>query len=373
MEWYHCGRCGSLFESPPGDPDERFCARCGKDPSLGTGLPESQPSPISQAAAPQDADDEASHESRQSRRSRTRNLVTMLVGGWIALLVVVVIGVKALWPEDRDELPETSSVADQFKGTSSDEAVIKLKQALPACAATLQGFVNSGSMEERNQFVADPVNTALRMARFYATSAPPRIDPKTLENTENSLLDVPGRKAIETRWQTPDGLQLDAVFYQKGDTWLLDWDHFARYQEYPWALFAIGEGPDEAEFRLLARLRLSRESTRSSVLKLVFSQPRFGRPQETGITPVNLEILRASPDGQLLDEGFEQLKAGIQPFGSTLESPEAEGMLRVRVRLRRSKSDDDAIGKWRFELVKVIACHWLSSDDPGVKVTPKAK
>jgi hypothetical protein len=285
----------------------------------------------------------------------------------------VVVAVKVVWPENLGKPADNPSVVDQFKGTSGDEDVIKLEGYLPACAAALKGFVAGGSMEERNQFVFDPVDTALRMTRFYSTSAPPRIDPESLSNTGNSLLSVPGRHALEARWTNPDGLALDCVFYQQGETWLLDWEHFARYQEYPWSLFTIGEGPDEAEFRLLARQRLTRGTTESSILKLVLSPPRFGRPQETGSPAVNLSIRRNSPQGQLVDAGFKQLEEGVSPFGSTLKRPDGEGMLRVRVIIRRSPNAEDATEKWQFELVKVIACHWLSIDEPGVVVETKAK
>lgn len=41
-----------------------------------------------------------------------------------------------------------------------------------------------------------------------------------------------------------------------------------------------------------------------------------------------------------------------------------ESLIRVRVKVRRIKDDEGS----RFELVDVVACHWYSSDDPGVEI-----
>jgi len=371
MEWYHCGRCGSLFQSPAGDADERVCAKCGRDPSLGV---EATPS-RSQAALPKAApnrlsDAEDPRERRESRRT-TRNSTVATVGlGWAGFMALTVIVVKFLWPEQQRENTPDDWIATVRKGNEGGATMVKLEQAMPSCVKTLSSFLTASTPAARNQFVNEPMAAAGRMARFYALNSLPRVDPETLENAGYSLLKVPGYQALESRWQGPDGLLLDCVFVQQGDEWLLDWDHFVRYQEFPWTLFTTGEGPAEAEFRLLVRQRATRYEVQASEMNLVFFLPQFGRPKERGKSVVELRIGRKSDAGRLLTAGFKQRAAGESSFGSTLKPLEDEDMLRVRVRLRRIAPKEGDDGGTTFELVKVEACHWLNSNDPGVKPEP---
>lgn len=373
MEWYHCGRCGSLFRSPLGDADERVCAICGRDPSVGVEPVQQRGQGQAKPDAVRQADAEEIQDRRESRRSRRNRTVAILVLGWAVSMALIVVVVKLVWPENAREEETGDSVTSSIKGTMGDENVVKLDQAMPICSTALSGFLSASSSEERNQFVTDPVATASRMARFYSLNPVPRIDPGSLRNTENSLLKIAGKQALESRWKGPDGLLLDCVFIQQGDEWLLDWDHFARFQDCPWAVFASADGPEEGEFRLLVRQRVTRDGVESTHMDLVFTPPRFSRPKETGLPAVELIIRRESPEGQLLTAGFKQRATGTAPFGSTLKPLEDEDLLRVRVKMRRHSDPTGENGGKRFELVKVLACHWLNHPDPGVKpVAPAA-
>lgn len=370
MEWYHCGRCGSLFQSPPGDADERVCAKCGRDPSLGVeAAPARGRTAQSKPAPNRPADAEDPRERRESRRTKRNSVVATLVIGWAVFMALMVIVVKFLWPEQGGDSAPDDWIATVRKGNESGASKVVLEQAMPSCGKTLSGFLASSTPEERNQYVNEPMAAAGRMARFYAQNSLPRVDPESLENAGYSLLQVPGCQALESRWQGPDGLLLDCVFIQQGDEWLLDWDHFVRYQEVPWSTFTTGQEPEEAEFRLLVRQRVTRDGVQPSDMDLVFSPPRFGHPKDRGQPVVELEIKRKSEAGRMLTAGFKQRAAGESPFASTLKGLEDEDMLRVRVRLRRvaPKEGDD---RSTFELVKVVACHWLNSNDPGVKPEP---
>jgi hypothetical protein len=295
--------------------------------------------------------------------------VAKLVVGWLVIMVLLVIAVRLRSPEPAKSGPSTSSRDSTFKGTAGDETVVAVRKAIPLCRDVLAGFLHATTPEERNQFVLDPVNTAGRMARFYSLNSLPRIDPASLQNTTNSMLHLPSGPALESRWETPDGMVLDSVFVQQADEWRLDWDHFVRHQDYPWAPFLAGEGPDEGEFRLLVRPRLARDGSESNQLNLVFYPPRFGRPESVTAPSLELIIQRDSDHGKLLTAGFKMRARQERLFGSTLPDLDPEGMLRVRVKLRRLPAepgaDEDADKK--FELLAVLACHWLTTTDPGVK------
>lgn len=370
--WYHCGRCGSLFRSLPGDPNERVCAHCGRDPSLGlestaTRDDSEVPARASREPAPQpDRTDDRSG----TRKPKSNRIVAKLVIGWVVIMVLVVIGVRVFSPETTKSGSSDSWRETDVKGTSGDETVVNLEKAMPFCRETLAGFLSASSSEERNQYVLDPVNTVGRMARFYDLNPMTRVESDTLQPTAATLLKHPDGPAVEGRWEGPDGRVFDCVFVRQNDEWRLDWDHFVRFQEYPWAPYLAGEGPDECEFRLLVRRRAARDSDVSNQLDLVFYPPRIGRPESITAPLIEVIIERDSDNGKLLIAGFDQReKSRVARFGSTLPDLDPEGMLRVRVKLRRLPANAEGTLEKRFELITVIACHWLATTDPGVAGT----
>jgi hypothetical protein len=293
--------------------------------------------------------------------------MTKIVLGWLLMMGLILLAVRFIWGSDAGH-PAATSAASTVKGTTGDESFVRLNQALPACYAALGRFLNAGTPEERNQFVLNPVATAGRMARFYDLNPLTRLDPKTLTNTTNTLLNLPAGQAVESRWLAADGRTLDCVFVQQNGEWRLDWEHFARYCDYPWSLFLTGGGETELEFRLLARERLVKERSEASHMSLVFYAPRSGYPEQTGTASPEFLIRRDSPDGKLLTAAFKQQEQGLTPFGSKLASLEAPDMIRVRVRIRRLPATAESAHP--FELVAVLACHWITLNDAAV--TPPA-
>ena len=292
-----------------------------------------------------------------------------IVLGWMLAMGLIVLTIRWLRPAAAGRSSANFAVAS-VKGTGGDEAVVRLSKALPACNATLGGFLSAATPAERNQFVLNPVSTAGRMARFYDLNPAPRIDPQTIKVIANSLLDLPAGRAVESRWGTTDGRTLDCVFVQQTGEWRLDWDHFARYCDYPWSLFLTGDGEPEQDFRLLARERLVKERSESSHMSLVFYAPRFGYPDQAGAASPEFLVKRDSADGRALVAAFKKHAKGEPLFGSKLHYLEPLDMLRVRVRLRRLPAN--AQSSFTFELVKVLACHWMAFDDPDGDVPPPA-
>ncbi|MEO0018400.1 MAG: hypothetical protein RLZZ522_1683 [Verrucomicrobiota bacterium] len=370
--WYHCGRCGSLFKSPPGDPDERVCALCGRDPALGPEAESARNEPPARPAPAPVAQPAWADERRSRRFWRPNVTVAKLVSGWVVLMLVLVIAVRLLSPEDSKPGSSEAWRNTTLKGTTGDETVVHLDQAMPGCQQAIHGFLDATSSEERNQFVMDPVTTAGRMARFYALNPSARIDPQVLKNTAKTLLKLPAGPAVEARWESPDGIVLDCVFVRQADAWLLDWDHFVRYNEFPWGPFLAGEGPEECEFRLLVRRRLARDGSGSNQLSLVFHPPRFGRPESITEPSVEVMIQNDTETGKRLLAGFKQRESHTALFGATLPDLDPEGFLRVRVKLRRVAAPETDKGK-EFQLVDVIACHWLTIDAPGVTPAESGK
>lgn len=365
---YHCGRCGSLFKSELGHDEERICGVCYQKPH--TGLWPLHPGEKWDTGREQvsafenrgEALDESGH--RSVRKKRSKNHILHVVVVWTFLMGLAVWWHNHYIGKYRDIQNRKSVKANMAEGTLADERIALLSSALPQCHKALAGFLTAGTPEGRNQFVAAPIATAGRMASFYASNPFPNVDLKRLRRLLQEPVKVGDEWMIETRWQEgEDGSAFDAVFCRESGVWMLDWNHFARYGDYPWALFLAGGGPDEGEFRLLARKVSSGDEAEQggARLRIVLLSPVFGKPLETGLSSPEFVIARRSDDGLLLSAAFDANHDGKHLFGSPMKPMEPEGLIRVRVRVKRGEFG----GKRSFEIGKVIACHWIESDVKG--------
>jgi hypothetical protein len=352
--WFHCGRCGSLFQAPVGEVDDRVCTECGRTPSLGVEAAPAEAIPVALNRGPECFD-------RHPLRKRKKNYFMLkLLLGWSLVLFVIVGGAKLIWNSGGDA-PKVSAVSEVSTGPSEEDGVF-INEASPDCNQVFSNFLNARTPEERNQFVLTPITTASRMARFYSLNPIVSIDPATLKFERSAVLNLPGGMALETIWKTPEDRELDAVFVKENGEWRLDWDHFIRYSDYPWPLFLAGSGDPSGEFRLLARERLAKERKGSEAISLVLYEPRFGSASETGLQSPEFLIKRDSENGRLLEAAFNLEKEGKRVFGVKIPDVNPEGLIRVRVKVKRL---DKGLERG-FEIEKIIACHWYSVDEPGV-------
>lgn len=358
--WFHCGRCGSLFRSPVGDLEGRECSECGLDPSHGV-----KSTPAEPVATPQSVNrpEHRKQSERGSRKKRKRSYLTLkLITGCVILVLAIVAGANHFMKKP----PVEKAVVAQEPanpGLSQEEAAF-LNEVSPLANQGFGGFLSAGAPEQRNQFVLNPITTASRMARFYDLNPSENLAIETLTPTRSAVLNLPGGRAIETLWDTADGRQVDAVFVEQDHEWRLDWDHFVRFSTYPWALFLAGSGEEEGEFRLLARQRLAEQRKDADTLSIVLYAPRFGSTREAGFQSPEFLVKRDTRNGRLLDAAFKLETSGKRVYNLNLPSGDPEGLIRVRVKVRRIKDDAES----RFELIDVIACHWYSNEDPGVEV-----
>jgi hypothetical protein len=361
--WFHCGRCGALFQAAAGNSEGRICSNCGADPSPGVveAAVQAANTGVTEPAREDAGTPAAGREKRGTRKHRNRHIMVKLMLGWTLLLALIVFGARKLWHAAPQERGEVISAEEAPVLNAEDHDF--LQTAGPLCGQVFEGFLSAGTPEKRNQFVLSPVTTASRMARFYDMNPLVNIKPETLSLSANGLVRLPGGDAFEARWDAKDGRTFDAVFRKESGEWRLDWEHFARYSDYPWALFLAGSGPDEGEFRLLARERLAEERKNEPDISIVLYAPRFGMPAEAGFQSPEFLVSRDTVDGRLLDAAFESARAGRKVFGANMGDINPEGMIRVRVRVRRQEVEMER----KFEITGVTACHWYSVDEPGVE------
>ncbi|MES2996477.1 MAG: hypothetical protein V4733_06675 [Verrucomicrobiota bacterium] len=357
--WFYCARCDSLFASHPGVDDNRRCSECG---ALSTGA-------IREAATVAVTANNAAETSAivrmSTRRRKTNRLAFKLVVAWSVFIVALFLIGRCVRSNHKEtKRPDRSTDA----GTSMTAADAKiLATARSGCLQTLHGFLAAKTFSERGSFVFSPVETTAKMAVFYRQNAPDLPDFDELSPVGWSVIRIDDNPAIEMRAVLPQspGRQFDFVFRQNdGNEWRLDWEALVIYREHRWPLFLAGVGPDEAEFRLYARERTLKNDQPGEKISVVLYNPQLGNPQDVGRQSPEFLIPRDSADGNRLAAGFQMEKEGKRPFASRLPSTDPDGLIRVRVRVRRRKTDDGL----KFDIVKVAACHWYGTDQPGEPV-----
>lgn len=359
---YHCGRCGSLFPAEIGHDEDRACGVCKQRPGTGVwplqaGKENDGGESTGSRETAQESPDGKAH--RASAKIRRGNLLTWVVAVW-----VLVMG-SALWLHRHNSMlaREESNRNGSEVEVARDMAAL-LEAALPDCHRSLLGFLKAKDEGERLRFVADPAGTAVKMGSSETPDAHVQVDLGQVVRVGQELLALEGELVVRTRWQEgADGKRFDAVFRRGSGAWLLDWDHFVRFGDHSWKAFLSGEGPEEAEFRLLAKEIPSAEETERPNRKLRFElqTPQPEGSSETPVASQQLVVDRLSEEGLLLGAAFAANREGGGPFGGTLAPMEPEGLVRVRVIVKRI----DFGGVRKFEVAKLIACHWISTDEPG--------
>lgn len=365
--WYHCGRCGSFFLSDLGMEEDRLCADCGL--KAATGIWPGQGNRINvrdrNMAVFEKTGESLAESGRRAVRKKRKNSTTLkFIVCWAVLMSLLVWKLRF---DTRHKAGAYAATGDKAvnlaEGTMADERIAFLSRALPDCHRALIGFLTGGAPEIRNQFVADPIETAGIMAGFYKNNPFPSIEVAELRRTGQQPIKVGEEWMIETRWNDGKGQKVDALFRRNGSVWKLDWEHFIRYGGYSWPLFLAGEGPAEVEFRLLARRVTTGEKAEADGSRLRFTllSPVFGRPAEFGVESPEFVVNSSSDEGLLLGAAFDAKRSGKPIFGRELSPMEPGNLIRVRVRIKRG----EFAGARSFELEEVMACHWIGGDDLG--------
>lgn len=360
--WYHCARCGSLFQSVSNLSKNRRCTQCGFSPNPPVSDNNQQTEIFSKKF--ESVEQRSQDRVRKTLNpQRTNQFIVKLVLSWVLIISLIIIVAKIIWP-DEPEQKDASSV-NIANVNAQNENLYLLNQSTSQCIQTMQAFLQAGLPEQSSQYVMQPTTAVARMTRNQ--------DIKNLSEAGSSIKDksnwdvvrIGDEKAIEAVWANKDGRRFDAIFRKERNEWLLDWEHFVRYSDIPLSVFLSGDGDAEGEFRLLARERLAEDRKNLPTISIVFYTPVFGRPEETVTISPEFLVDRKSAEGVLLEAAFFALKNGKRPFNAKLSMHDPDGMIRVRVKIRRSGEKETR----KFELKEVSACHWYSSDLPGFDST----
>jgi len=143
MFWFHCGRCGALFQSEPGESDGRLCPKCGFDPCPGVQTPAVENHPGQREEAPDATEESAAtrHGRQKVKRRKNRHLMLKIFGGWSILLALIFVTVRHFY---KDEYAESLAASEASRNTpevtSEDQHV--LEKHTQNCINTLTGFLS---------------------------------------------------------------------------------------------------------------------------------------------------------------------------------------------------------------------------------------
>lgn len=292
-----------------------------------------------------------------------RFVILKVMGAWLLLIICIILLAKWIWgdePVSTTAIPEDQSSAVDESKAKSDQSM--LDSAFPECKSVLLRFLSTEVVRARYALVIPLESVETRMDQYYQLNAVEKIREEDLKLSGRTIVHLPEGITILSQWETKGGHVFDAAFRLDGSAWKLDWDHFVRYGPCDWPLFCAGSGPDEMEFRLLAREKSALGEEDQDDYSVVLYAPKQMRIAHAGFKAQTLPMHRESRDARLLRAAFKRAQDGKSLFGSVIKDINPQDMIRVRVMVRRIPGP----GMPNFQITKVFACHWYASSAWGV-------
>ncbi len=357
LAWFHCSRCGALFKASSDATGRGDCPECGHDPSAGEdgGTGAGEPARVRRRVK-KPAHSKPRKRSREGRRKA--RALAIFVTVWVALVAAAAVFLKQ---RDSEENQPAPGYVEETAGMSEEDQLL-LSQNIQTCANHLQEFLAAPDTPSRALHVLGSEKTVPRMVRHYA-EYPPLVGAEGLKLKMQNVLHTPAGPAIETTWSLGESDSIEAVFFQEGEDWKLDWDAFVRYCGEPWPLFLMARGPGEGTFRVLARERIGAGGKEGEYIGLVLGVPRPGHPDEMTSPSPEIRVKRGSALGAKIQEAFAARAQGLGAYGSKAVADDPAGMIRMRVRVSRSDNDEER----EFRISELHALHWLELQEPVIK------
>ena len=353
--WFHCGRCGHLFQEARGG----MCPDCGRNPVV------SDSEMAYAMALAGDAAVAAPSEEGPSvprKREKSGGLLRFTIAwiGVLALLAGILVVARLAQSTDVE-------ATDIDLGESS-ESYREVNEAYSQCYPILRGYYSSVSPEVRAPFTLRPNRTVEQMSQWSEEMVIIRKD-DLVRNRRFTVFETSEGPSAASIWELENGDRIDAVFRKNDENeWRIDWEQMVRYSTETWPVFLSGLGGDAGEFRLLARRRASASLGVGDVSRIIFHEPSARSSVEFGAASPEVPVDPQSEMGIKLSEAFEMRDAGLSPFGAGLTEDDPMGMIRVRVKLHLGPKNEH--GRLTLVLDDVVACHWMGIDDSGKESIP---
>ncbi|BCX48916.1 hypothetical protein HAHE_28240 [Haloferula helveola] len=355
--WFHCGRCGDFFRGKEGD----LCPDCGRSPVV-------EESELAFLEAARQADKKSMNRRTSSGSNRPDELraksskaksIAWFVLGWILFLGFVV------WMVNISRQQGSDSLAGQKSVTELAESGREFQEAYQACHGLVASFLASAASEHRAKLTYQPDETLRKMVNFQGDGLV-GTDGEEFTLPTFRWIETPKGRMCESIGMMGEDRRLEFLFIKNHEgEWSIDWDNLVRYSTQPLSVFVAGEGPEVGEFRVFARRRAGSSGEQGDVSRIMLFEPRPWSPAETGSRSPEILVDPESETGRILTAAFELVDDEEAPYGTELHEEDPYSMARLRVRLRRDPENPK-----RIEIEEVLACHWFSIDDLGVRVEP---
>lgn len=390
--WHHCGNCGKLYRATQiGMP----CPSCEHQPvatkkKLTVNTVDGQTALQRKAFNPnltienistvasvssaglvrlkkqKDKQEGGEIDQRKSTvRVRIKNyLLVKLLVAWLVLLMLAAVIIKWKFNDSSPAVvPQIVQESDDGKTLDSKNLDV-INQSVSSIMSTASEFFAASSPEalaqsciKRPRLVQTINNDASKSTIFKPEKMPELI-------SKNVIRPAPA-VMVETVWTDSRGREVELVFAQQDDHWLIDWENYAKSATMPWPVFQASEGDDVGTFRLLVRERLVHNTTTDASFSVVFYEPGFLRGSALGPPSCDFTIDRRSRNGKMILAALKARQDNKPIFHSIFPEKDPPNTARVHVKIRRQIVD----GEKKFTLEELIACHWLGIEDPGIELT----
>ncbi len=384
--WHHCGKCGEVYFAANYG---ALCTACGRSPiptkkkisvyavdgnSHNVRKEFSPNLTIEPVTAPKlvrldsHQDSYATIDIKQRERTarvRKKNFtLAKFITGWCVLLgiVAVAIYIKNAREADRIKPATTAEVNQSSQQQSIDIDIINRSDAEIYKTAGEFFQVTSPEMRAALCLKRPRLVQIINQDGAKAMIFNPEVIP-TLK--KRNVIHVAGIACVETIWQDARDRQVELVFREQDQHWLIEWESYAKSSEKPWIIFQSENGEAEATFRLLVRERVVSRDLNDATISLIFYEPGFFHGADLGTATPEILVDRKSRTGKLLIAALAARHDEKPIYGSMYPAADPANTARVHVKIRRSIVD----GEKTFTITKLIACHWMGIDDIGIELT----
>ena|GEM_PF-2288288 len=404
--WLHCSKCGEVFEATT---DAVLCPSCQRAPitkkknanvhivdgsahstrkEFSAKLTPAAPLEHSQKrrsmTQPEETDKQLSEQptspkqrsNKPTRPKRSGNhyegrskpaqdfILIKIIALWLMALTGIALFIKYKLDSMRSPVSVISDDKPLEDAVLLSKNIDVINQSAAPIMATANEFFQTTTPEtytqicrKRPRLAQTIFNDASKVALFKSDNAPSLIARNVIRIGEKTM--------VETIWIDERKRRIEIVFAPQDDQWLVDWESFAKSSFMPWSVFHAEKEDGEGTFRMLVRQRLVQESASALTISVMFYEPGFFHGSNLGLSTPAFTVERKSHDGKLILAALKAREDNEPIFGSMFPANDPPSTARVTVKIRRVVKDDIKT----FELVEIVACHWLGVDDVGIDLT----
>jgi predicted nucleic acid-binding Zn-ribbon protein len=382
--WHHCGKCGEVYKAA----QDEVCPACARNPlparkkinvhtvdgsalnarkefspKLSSDLPPAPKLVRLDSTTITDDEGTTTRKSSERKRKHSTTLIKFLIG-WAVGLILVAGFIKWQFNPDpvaNNTVKDTSN--ESLDTTLQSKNLDLVAQAYPSIVQISDEFFQTSATESLTQLCRQRPRLAITVFNDGAKATLFR--PESAELLARNVIRPGGLPMIETIWSDSRNRKMEVVYAEEDGRWVIDWESYAKSSTLPWTVFQSSDDEAEGTFRFLVRERLADQTYNDLQIRIVFYEPAFFHGGPAGMATPEFLVDRKSRNGRLITAALEARKAEQPLLGSIYPQADPPNMARVCVKIRRSKKNDEKV----FELVEVLACHWLGIEHPGVDLT----